>query len=162
MSTHRHFEIVLLLCSMSLSYNYRLIENRNALQTCPARNRDILFEGPHQNDHQRNFYNVHDLSRREQPNSNIKEIKSENWLLRIINIKSINQNPSHEVQGTEKNKPVDGFAKRFFNILRMSPKKKESLDLHKNEPKILFVLKKNPYPKEHNIVKREPEHHIFM
>ncbi|KAH8357097.1 hypothetical protein KR084_001839 [Drosophila pseudotakahashii] len=149
MSTRRHFGIVLILCSMGLSYNYRLIENHEDLKTCPARNKDILFEEPRLNNQPRNFYNVHDINGRQNLNSNKNEIKSENWLLRILHIKSVSQIPSPEVPGTEENKHMDGFAKRFLNFLRMSSK-------HKNEPKILIILKKNRHTEDHQIVKREP------
>ncbi|XP_017000369.3 uncharacterized protein Sgsf [Drosophila takahashii] len=161
MSTRRHFGIVLLLCCLSLSYNYRLIENHEELKTCPARNRDLLFNQPHLNNQQRNFYNVHDIPARQQINSNQNEMKSENWLLRIFHIKSVSQNPSHEVPGTDENKHIDGFLKRLFNILR-SNKMEEPLHKHTNNPKILFIIKKNPHTEDHRIIKPEPLQYNFM
>jgi len=88
MSTRRHFGIALLLCSMSLGYNYRLIENHEDCKTCPARNKEIPFEEPRLINQQRDFYNVHDIARRHNFNSNENEIKSENWFFRIFNIKN--------------------------------------------------------------------------
>ncbi|XP_017120490.1 uncharacterized protein LOC108141557 [Drosophila elegans] len=160
MSTRRHFGIVLLLCSMSLSYNYRLIESHDDPGTCPARNKDPLFEEPHLRDQHRNFYNVHEIPRR-LPNSN-NEIKSENWLLQIINFKAGNQKTSQEVPGSEEINRIKGFARRFLNILGLRPKMEEPSYKQNSEPKILFILKKHREAKEQNIVKREPQQYNIM
>ncbi|XP_052835655.1 uncharacterized protein LOC128252183 [Drosophila gunungcola] len=161
MSTRRHFGIALLLCSMSLSYNYRLIDGPDDPGTCPARNKDPLFEEPHLSDQQRNFYNVHEIPRR-LPNSNSNEIKSENWLLRIINFKTGNQKPSQEVPGSDEINRIKGFARRFLNILGLRPKMEEPSYKQNSEPKIFFILKKHREPKEQHIFKREPEQYNVM
>ncbi|XP_036673822.3 uncharacterized protein Sgsf [Drosophila suzukii] len=158
MSTRRHFGIALLLCSMSLGYNYRLIENHEDCKTCPARNKGIPFEEPRLNNQQRDFYNVHDIPRRHNFNSNENEIKSENWFFRIFNIRTVN----HEIPGNDENKQTDGFAKRLLDFFRSSPIMGDPLQQHKNEPKILFILRKNPHPEEHHIVKRDPIPYNFM
>ncbi|XP_016978014.2 uncharacterized protein LOC108043716 [Drosophila rhopaloa] len=150
MSTRRHFGIVLLLCSMSLSSNYRLLESQHDHNSCPARNKDTIFEEPHLSDQHRNFYNVHEIPRRPLPNPIKNEIKSENWLLRIINIKNVEQKPSQEPE----NQRMEGFFKRFLNIL--------SSYNHKSEPKLLFILKKNRNPTETHVVKNEPEQYNIM
>ncbi|XP_016959741.1 uncharacterized protein LOC108031052 [Drosophila biarmipes] len=158
MSTRRHFGIVLLLCSMSLGYNYRLVENPVNFKTCPARNKEIPFEEPRLNSQPRTFYNVHDIPSRHLINSNENEVKSENWFLRIFNIKTL----SREIPGNDENQHADGFAKLLLDFFKPSPMMVDPLQQHKNQPKILFILKKNPLPEEHHIVKRDPIPYNFM
>jgi len=158
MSARRHSGIILVLCCINLSYSYRIIESNEVPKTCPALNKDIIFEEPHLNNNQREFYDVREIPRRLHFNSNKKEIQSENWLLRIIRIKTINDGPRHKVTEIKEDKHMDGFAKRLFNILKKTLK----MHKHNNDQKDLFVLKKNHFPPEHHIVKREPVHYNYM
>ncbi|KAH8242677.1 hypothetical protein KR032_001083 [Drosophila birchii] len=155
MSGHHYFGVALLIYGGSLCYSYRLLEG----QTCPAPMKVPVFEEQHGNDQNRNFYNVHEIPRKAP--SLVNEIKSENWLMRIINIKTIRQNPIQEDPGTEQKQHIDGWLKRFFNIL--NSKREDLPPKNNNEPKILFLFKKNPYQKEeHRIVKRDPLPNSFM
>ncbi|XP_026839760.1 uncharacterized protein LOC113564865 [Drosophila erecta] len=164
MSARLHFGIILVLYCIRLSYNYRIIEINEDLKTCPALNRDRIFEKPHLNNNQREIYHVHKIPRRHHFNSIKKEIKSENWLLRIFKIKTINDGPSRKVSEAQEDKhtSMDGFAKRLFNILRQTPKMEDPSHNHKNEHKTLLVLKKNPFSPEHHIVRREPVQYNYM
>ncbi|KAH8361916.1 hypothetical protein KR200_008399 [Drosophila serrata] len=155
MSGHHHyFGVLLLIYGGSFSYSYRLLDS----QTCAAPMKMPLFEEQHLNDH-RNFYNVHQVPRRNP--SIVNEIKSENWLMRIINIKSIRHNPTQEDAGMEQKQHIDGWLKRFLNIL--NSKREEPSPKINNEPKILFLLKRNPYHREeHRIIKRDPLPNTFM
>ncbi|XP_039495491.1 uncharacterized protein LOC120454345 [Drosophila santomea] len=162
MSARRHFGIILVLYCISLSYSYRLLESNEDLKTCPALNKDIIFEEPHLNNNQRELYNVHKIPRRHHFNWNKHEIQPENWLLRIIRIKTIGASPSPKVQEVKDDKPMDGFAQRLFNILRQTLNMEEPSYKHKNEQKTMFVFKKNPFPPEHHIVKREPVQYNYM
>ncbi|XP_017030644.1 uncharacterized protein Sgsf [Drosophila kikkawai] len=149
MSAHHYFGVLVLICSGSLSYSYRLLES----QTCPAPMKMPQFEEHHLDDQHRNFYNVHEVPRK--PPTQMNEIKSENWLMRIINIKTIRQNSIEEDPRTEQKQHMEGWLKRFLNIL--NSKREDPPPKRNDEPKIWFILKKNPYPREeHRIVKRDP------
>ncbi|KAH8288889.1 hypothetical protein KR054_011520 [Drosophila jambulina] len=152
MSSYHYIGVLLLIYGGSLGYSYRL-------QTCPAPMKMPLFEEQHLNDQHRNFYNVHEIPRK--PPTHINEIKSENWLMRIINIKTIRQNPVQEDPGMEQKQHIDGWLKRFFNIL--NSKREDPPIKNNNEPKIIFFLKKNPYhSEEHRVVKRDPLPNSYM
>ncbi|XP_043656239.1 uncharacterized protein LOC122622110 [Drosophila teissieri] len=162
MSARCHFGIILVLYCISLCYSYRVVENDEDLKTCPAINKDIIFEEPHMNNNHREIYNVYKIPRRHHFNSNKHEIQPENWLLRIIRIKTINDGPSPKVPEAKEDKHMDGLAKRLFNILRQTLKMEEPSYKHKNEHKSPFLFKENPFPSENHIVKREPLQYNYM
>ncbi|KAH8265594.1 hypothetical protein KR038_011334 [Drosophila bunnanda] len=157
MSGHHHYlGVLLLIYGGSFSYSYRFLES----QTCAAPMRVPRFEEQHLNDQHRNyFYNVNEVPKRTP--SVVNEIKSENWLMRIINIRTIRQNPVQEDPGMEQKQHIDGWFKRFLNIL--NSKREDPPPKNNNEPKILFFVKKNPYHGEdHRIIKRDPLPNTYM
>ncbi|KAH8418114.1 hypothetical protein KR009_008804 [Drosophila setifemur] len=147
MSARFIFWIFLGICAIGLSYTYRLIENQESLKTCPARNKDAPLIGVlHLNDQQEAAFNVNELNRKH-PSRNI-ENESGNWLMRIINIKTIEKKTKQE--DVEADKPGTGFANRLFNILRLKLKRDDS------DPKMILILKSNIHPQgEHRIVKKD-------
>ncbi|KAH8306447.1 hypothetical protein KR018_011552 [Drosophila ironensis] len=161
MSTRLNFWILFQASlGLSLSYAYRIVESPNNLKTCPAVNYRAPFVELHPEDQHKNFYEVHDPQKND--NIIVKQTKSENWLMRIINIRTVTKKPKPEPAQEVQEKPGDGFLHHLLNILKRNARSKDALQGNNNETKIVFIVKNKPHQRDpHHTQKRDPLPYIM-
>lgn len=154
MSTRFNFFIFLVILGLNVGCTFRLIDGPVYLKTCPA-NSDSHLEELLPNEQQKHFYNVHNLPNNPQP----QEKWTNNWLMKIIKIRTIPEKPKSE---DDQENRMNGLMQRIFRILRLRPKSENVMENENNDRKMVLILRKDPQAIEHHIVKRDHLPHSYM
>lgn len=159
MSTRFNFLIFLLILGLNVGFTFRLIDGPVYLKTCPA-NGDSHFEELLPNEQQKHFYNVHNIPNNHQPDTIPKEKFTNNWLMRIIKIRTIPEKPKSEDSSSGQDNRINGLMQKIFRILHLRPKSDNEND--NNDRKMFLILRKDPQAIDHHIVKKDPLPYSFM
>ncbi|KAH8268438.1 hypothetical protein KR026_007104 [Drosophila bipectinata] len=162
MSTRFNFSIFLLILGLSVGLTFRLIDGPVYLKTCPAPNRDSQLVELPPNEQQKHFYNFHNLPSDQQPNTVPKEKWTDNWLMRIVKIRTIPENPKTESSSGVQDNHMNGLLHRIFRVLHLRPRSDNLLENDNNERKMVVFLRKDPPAIDHHIVKRDPLPYTYM
>ncbi|KAH8332681.1 hypothetical protein KR074_009139 [Drosophila pseudoananassae] len=162
MSTRFNFLIFLLIFGLKVCFTFRLIEGPVYLKTCPASNRDSQFEDLSPNEQKKHFYNVENLPNDQQPNIIPKEKWTDNWLMRIVKIRTITEKPKTESSSGVQDNHMNGLLHRIFRVLHLRPRIDNLSENDNNERKMVVFLRKDPPAIDHHIVKRDPLPFSYM